>query len=372
MGLEDVALEEVRAVANVRRAELERGKGRLFLEASSLAEAYKILVNAKTVDKVILKLLRARAASLEEIYERTVAVDFSELFEHGQSFAVRTERIGKHDFTSLEISAKVGRAVLDSTRKRVKVDLKQPDVELLAYLRDSDYFLGVNLTGKSMHARGYRVYDHPAALKTTIAQAMVRLVGWDGSEPLIDPMCGGGTIATEAVLYARSFPIQVLKRTFMVEKLAFHDEKSYREAISESFSSANLKKYPVFASDISEKHVSGAILNALSSYTLDSIVFKVLDATKLHEKLDFEPKYVVVNPPYGIRMTRLGYVPFLYRAFLRSLKKASKDFKLSLITPRAKLFGKIAEEEGLSFLCEKGVMHGNLPAKIFVCEFSRG
>jgi 23S rRNA G2445 N2-methylase RlmL len=102
-----------------------------------------------------LLLLSEEVGGLEDIRRFSASVDYADYIGRGQSFAVRADRVGVHPFTSLDIAASVGQAVIESfqtaTGVRLKVDLSNPDVEIYALLRDSEFLLGVNTTGVSLH-----------------------------------------------------------------------------------------------------------------------------------------------------------------------------------------------------------------------------
>jgi len=131
-------------------------------------------------------------------------VDFAELMGRDQSFGVEAERYGDHPFTSVDVASAVGRAVIESCLAsegwRPRVDLKSPDVQLYALVRDDEFLLGINLTGPSLHKRFYRVADVRSTLPPTLAFLMVLRSGWEPSGCLLDPFCGSGTIPIEAAL----------------------------------------------------------------------------------------------------------------------------------------------------------------------------
>jgi 23S rRNA G2445 N2-methylase RlmL len=136
-GLEDVAAAEVGQLIGVP-AEVDVAK--VFFDSSTEGCA---VVNyaARTINKVYLMLDRGFFGRVEEIERAARNVDFTGLIERGQSFAVRAKRSGVHDFTSLDVAAAVGRGVIESYRLatgfRLGVNLNEPDVEILAVVREN-------------------------------------------------------------------------------------------------------------------------------------------------------------------------------------------------------------------------------------------
>ncbi len=364
-GLEDVAAREVEELLGVKASV---GLGRVFFE-SSLKGAIKLNLASRMLHRVVLILVRSTIESLEEVYRTAAAVDYPSFIEPAQSFAVRAERKGKHSFTSLDVASKVGQAVIDTYMalkgSRLKVNLDDPDVVIQCMLKENDFTLGIDLTGPSLHMRNYRVYDHPAALRSTIAASMLKLSGWQDTAPLLDPMCGGGTIVIEAALMARKVPPGIYRKTFAYRKLCFIDKELEAVVAEDLAEGINFEAYPIHGLDCSAKHVQGAMLNARSAGVDDTIKLEVGDALRLREILDYQPAYLVLNPPYGVRSgPSLKRIADFYLKLLRSLKEAARGARVTLITASYDSFLKAASKVGVEVLWSRSVMHGSLKARI--------
>ncbi len=363
-GLEDVAAREVEMlggrVNEVRPA-------RVFFEGQ-IDLMYRVNIRARCVHKLMLVLGRGEARGLDEIYKLAKSIDYFEVLRLDQSFAVRTTRVGEHEYTSVDVSAVVGQAIVDSFVEakgaRPRVNLKNPDVEVGVYVRDDEVVIGVNTTGESLHKRNYRVYDHPAALKTTLAAGMLMISGWRG-EGLLDPMCGGGTIVIEAALMARGFPPGFFRKDLAFTRLALHDPKAHREELERALEGANREVYEVYGFDVSPKHVAGARLNALSAGVHDTISFDVRDATKRDTYRGLDVRHVVVNPPYGIRQSRPKAVRELYAKLLRVLSDELSGTTLTIIVGPWRAFEGALEGSDCDVLEVRDVRHGDLPAKVY-------
>jgi len=363
-GLEDLAAREIEGLGG-RVSEVKRA--RVFFEGK-VDLMYRVNIRARCIHKLMLVLGYGRARGLDEIYRLVKSIDYSEVMRLNQSFAVRTTRVGEHEYTSIDVSAVVGQAIVDSFVEakgaRPRVDLKNPDVEIGVYVRDDEVVVGVNTTGESLHKRNYRVYDHPAALKTTLAAGMLMLSGWRG-EGLLDPMCGGGTIAIEAALMARGFPPGFFRRHLAFTKLAFYDPKAHREELERALEGANRESYEIYGFDISPKHVAGARLNASSAGVHDTISFGVGDATKREAYKGLDVKHVVVNPPYGIRQGRPKAIKDLYAKFLRAFSDELSGATLTIIVGFWRAFEGALESIDCDVLDVRDVKHGDLPARVY-------
>lgn len=367
-GLEDVAVRELKELG----VEAQAGVGRVFFQAG-LRDAIRLNLASRTLHRVVLTLLRSEVNSLEDVYREARSIDFTGLIDRSQSFAVRAERVGEHDFTSLDVTARVGQAIIDSYREacgaRLRVDLKKPDVVIRCLLKDRELVLGIDLTGDSLHARKYRVYDHPAALKTTIAASMLILSGWRGGGALLDPMCGGGTILTEAALMARRIPPGVFRSDFAYRRLIFVDPEVEGEVAEELVGRVSMSAYPICGIDCSPKHLEGAKRNAISAGVADTINLRVGDVFKLRKYIDLRPEIIVTNPPYGLRSgPSVKRIKGFYLRMLKGMREGARGSRALVITASRREMLEAAKEEGVEVESSRPVMHGRLQAYILAMK----
>ena len=342
-GTEDIiAAEALEEIPGSRIVWEKRGYGRVLIEAegSSLQLLGESLYNMRSIHAGILVLvddiISKSREGLEQIRSLVLDSGIERLLTYGATFAVRAERAGEgHDYTSMDIARVVGDAVIAASEERLgwrpEVRLNSPAIVVYAEVIEEEFRLGILLTGeRSRHRRRYRLYDHPAALKPTLAYSMLRISGAKDGDTILDPMCGGGTIAVEAALL------------FPGSEVICLDKNPY--------------------------HIDGARLNARAARVESRIRFIVGDARELDKILgEASVDIVVSNPPYGIRLGDPGGIRRLYRDFLPSLARTLKpggtatlitteaDYLLSLtktVTPR------------LSVSHIRKVRHGDLWASI--------
>ena len=273
----------------------------------------------------------------------------------------------------MDVSRVVGRAIIDSYlnsfKVRLKVDLDSPDVEVYCLVRGNEFLEGVNLTGESLHKRRYRAYEHPASIKPTLASAMLLLSGWKSRDVLIDPMCGGATIPIEAAYIAGNMAPNRFRRDFSFLRLKMFDVTEFencREKVLES----ERETYPgIYGMEKYRAHLEGGIKNAGRAQVLEDIRFKLGDATVIHDYPEGDFDFVVVNPPYGIRMIpKYGDVGKLYDGFIRALREVAENSTLVLITAAKNKFRRTAERTGLKILSERNILYGRLNTTLFKCK----
>ncbi|MDI9619445.1 MAG: tRNA (guanine(6)-N2)-methyltransferase [Candidatus Nezhaarchaeota archaeon] len=363
-GMEDVAAGELELLgASITQV----GRGKLFFQGSERL-IYRVNLRSRCIHKLILVLGRGEASSLSEIYDLCKSIEYSKVMGVHQSFAVRTTRVGRHEYTSIDISSVIGKAVIDYfnslKRARPKVNLKNPDVEIDAYVKGYEVIVGVNTTGDSLHKRNYRVYDHPAAVKSTLASCMIRMSGWQG-EGFLDPMCGGGTIPVEAALAARRIPPGFFRKRMAFTNLLLYDPNVHGEELEMALEESNKALFGIYGFDISPKHIKGALLNAASAGVEDTVEFAVRDSTNDESYRGLEAKYIVVNPPYGIRQYRQKALKDLYTRFLRAVSLRLSGSILVLATGAPEVLEEALNRIGYNMVVSREIKHGNLPVKIY-------
>jgi len=345
-GTEDIISAEAQEEIPGSRIVWERnGRGRVLVEASGeLDEIAEGLYSMKTIHSAVLVLAQAKLSMTEEDLQRIKGVVGETRIETYipklATFAVRSNRAGEgHPYTSMDIARIVGEAVIETAKSRLgkapAVRLNSPSIVVYAEAIDDEFLFGILLTGeRSRHRRRYRIYDHPAALKPTLAYAMLRISGARDGNTILDPMCGGGTIAIEA---AMAFPGS-----------------------------------SVICMDINKSHIRGAVLNARAARVEDRIRFLHGDARLMHEIVGASSVDVIVsNPPYGIRLGDRGSVRRLYRGFIPSISKTLKPGgRATLITTESDFILGLIRSTGLPLRLAhiRKVRHGDLWASIIVLE----
>ncbi len=351
-GLEDVSIEELKKDFRFKAKRIAQG---LVAINAKVSDIFKLNYCSKSLHKIIVLLASARFHTLRELYEIAYEIQYADFVKANQSFAVRVSRVGKHIFTSIDAEREIGQAIIDSYKKekgiKLKVDLDEPEVLFRGYVREGEFWLGIDTTGISLHKRGYRIYQHAAPLKPTIAHCLIRLAKWRANESLYDPFCGSGTIPIEAALYACRIPNHWRWEEFRLWKLSFLEKEKFlreKEKIDSKIKTLDLELY---GSDLFRKHIEGAKRNASrAGVKVNFFQCDIKDAV-------FEHDVIVCNPPYGKRIGHIGKALYANRMFEKKLKEGSWK-KAVVIT---------AEKRNLESYCEKRqIMYGDLPTWIFV------
>lgn len=369
MGIEDVSSKEIEEILGCRAVP---DISKIFFEADLKKAVYCLNLKARTLHKVLIQLCRGSFEQLNDIYKLVESVDYTPFIGKNQSFAVRSERVGIHNFTSIDVSRTVGQAIIDSyqksIRKKLQVNLENPDVEIHALVRENEFLLGINTTGKSLHKRGYRVYEHPAALKPTIAAAMLKISGWTPRRSLIDPMCGGATIPIEAAFIAHNIAPNRYRTDFAFLKHKMFKVEEFEEFRKRTLEKERINGFEIYGMEKFQKHLGGGIKNAEKAGVRGAINFKIGDATIKTDYPYNTLEFIVTNPPYGVRMIPDERLLHLYEKLLETLKDIAPGSTLVLITAATKRFQKAVEKTKTQIKEAKKVIHGQLKTTIFKCK----
>lgn len=331
VGIEDIVKKEIK----------ENFKAKIFPSFFGLQGRVLIETKEKNLEKIfklrsiyhITKFIESFGVEgskkgLEKIYENLKRIEIEDL-KKANSFRVTAERIGKHEFTSVQIQKFAGQALVEKYNK--KVDLENFDVNVFVEVVGTKCWVGVRLTRESLHKRFKKPFNHPAAIKAPLAYAMLRLAEIKKGEAILDPFCGGATLPIEAA--------QVWDG-----------------------------KIKIFASDINKGFLEGAKKNAKAAKVKRYITFKLADARKLEENFS-EIDKIITNPPYGVRVGRGNLKP-LYSKFLISASNIlEKDGKIVIINLKANSFRNIVfTTKKFTISHERVVETGGLYPHIFVLE----
>ena len=230
------------------------------------------------------------------------------------------------------IAGAVARSFTEASEPAPRFDPEADDpVTLMAHLRGGICTLGLDTAGRALHKRGWRLGGHPAVLKETLAASILLLAGYDGSEPLLDPMCGSGTLAIEGAYIAlRKAPlIHRAKDDFGFERQAGFDRPLWRR-VSDQARASKLAAppAPIFASDVREAYVELARKTALRARVEKHIRFST---ASFHELEPPAPGgLLVANLPYGERIGALSL-----REVGRTLRGKLAAWRAALLLPAA-------------------------------------
>lgn len=315
-GLEDVLADELRALGAEAVAP---GRGMVSC-TGDLATVYDTNLRLRTAMRVLVPMARGQVRGRRELYDLAASVAWDRILRRGQTIAVEVAGSSRFFRNSVFAGQVVKDAVVDRLRaswgQRPDVDRTNADVRLHLHVSDGASSLALDSTGEPLSHRGYRPAGGPAPLAETLAAGMLLLAGYDGAQPLLDPLCGTGTLAVEAALIA-SATAPGLRREFAFERWSVHRQELFEEATRRASSGRHDPPCPIVARDRDQRAVQATRRNLAAAWMDRFVTVEQSDALDLrwHDGL------IVTNPPYGKRLGDVSRLEGFYRRLGDRLKR---------------------------------------------------
>lgn len=284
-------------------------------------DGWRACLQSRIAQRILVLLRRFPAPDADSLYAGAQSVDWRGLLTPRHTLSVSAVTRGSALQHSNFIALKVKDAICDQLRDRAggrpSIARDEPDVRVQLYLANDKAALYADLSGESLHRRGYRLEAGEAPLRETLAAAILRLSGWDRAAPLVDPMCGSGTIAIEAAQWAANMAPGLGRGRFGFERWAgFGDAESaaLRELRGELREAVRPARPRIIASDIDAAVLDVAKANARRAGV--RLSFRHSSIRDL--QAGGEKSLLATNPPYGVR---LAAEPDLVRGLAAALTR---------------------------------------------------
>lgn len=319
-GLEAVLAAELR---DLGARGVEEGRAGVSFRGS-LETAYRACLWSRVASRVLLPLASFRAPTPPALYEGVRGIRWREHLGAKQTLAVdfsaSHSKITHSHFGALKTKDAIVDQLRDETGARPSVAVDRPDLRVNVYLHEDRATVSIDLSGESLHRRGYRARGTAAPLKENLAAAILLLADWPAlaadRAPLLDPMCGSGTFPIEAALIAARIAPGRGRRHFGFVGWRGHDAKAWQRLCREAEEAEirDPRRLPAIRGYDAE---TGAVKAALANVEQAGLRTRVHVEKRLLEQCEplptrrvEEPRgLVVTNPPYGERLgseERLG------------------------------------------------------------------
>ena len=281
---------------------------------------YRANLWSRIASRVLWKVGDFSYRDEKDLYEAARKVSWFELFSVKQKIRVNVTA-QKSPLKSLEFATlKVKDAVCDRFRdklgSRPDVDRAAPDVRIHAFLEEAKGIFYLDTSGEALFKRGWRMDVAEAPLRENLAAGIIMLTGWKFDQPLLDPMCGGGTLLSEAAAMARG-RAPGAKRSFGFEKLGSYDAKLWERIRNENPGTGIEPR--LYGSDSDPEALKTARRN-LAAAGVERWV-KLEQSDVLERAAPAEAGVMVANPPYGERIGSAEELERFYPLLGNSLKK---------------------------------------------------
>ncbi len=308
-----------------------------------LAVALRACLWSRLANRVLLTLSRFPAPNPEALYAGVQAIDWGAHLDVGGTLAVDAN-VSSSAITHSQFAAlKVKDAVVDQFRahtgSRPSVDTGQPDVRLNLYILRDEAVLSLDLSGESLHRRGYRGEGREAPLKENLAAAILMRAGWPAiaaeGGAFADPMCGSGTLPIEAALMAGDIAPGLARTYYGFLRWRGHDAEIWARLVAEArerreAGQERLAALTIRGHDHDRRAVRAAEANARQAGVAHALHFETRELSACEPEAPYG--LVVVNPPYGERLGEDATLPALYSSLGAALKQCYPGFRAAVFT----------------------------------------
>jgi putative N6-adenine-specific DNA methylase len=365
-GLEAVLQDELAAIGAADVSPVDGGVH--FKGAFPLC--YAVNLESRVASRVLWQVHHTGYRSERDIFEAVRALPWHDSFSVDRSIRVDVSAIRAPvkslDFVTLRIKDAICDVFRDATGKRPHVDTRAPDARIQAFLSKTHATLYLDTSGEALFKRGYRTATGTAPLRENLAAGILRLTKWDGTTPLLDPMCGSGTFLCEAALIALD-RAPGLERTFGFEKLKVFDVRAWNEL--KKAARARVRKpdrLPIHGSDRYGDALKLARANLAQLGVEHLVTLKQADVLEMPAPA---PSGVIVtNPPYGVRLQDQESIAALYPKLGDALKKKYAGWMAYIFTADMRLPKLI----GLSPSRRTPLYNGALECRLFEFKLVAG
>jgi len=322
--------------------------------AGGLKDMRRVNLWSRIANRVLVRLDEFHASSFHELERRAKQIDWARFVSAGQPIRFRVTCRKSRLYHSDAVAERFAAAINSKVGKNKHITTHQPrddeesnesdevtsvdssDAQLfIVRIVDDLCSISADSSGELLHRRGYRQAVAKAPLRETIAAAMLVGSGWDMTSPLVDPMCGAGTIAIEAAMMARKIAPGA-NRTFAFEKWPRHDAAAWKTEVESAKQDALLKASGlIVASDRDEGAITAAKSNAERAGVSGDIQFDVraLSAAEFPD----QPGWIVTNPPYGLRVGETGALRNLYAQLGKVLRERARGYRIAMLSADSEL-----------------------------------
>jgi 23S rRNA (guanine2445-N2)-methyltransferase / 23S rRNA (guanine2069-N7)-methyltransferase len=305
---------------------------------------YRILLWSRIANRVIIELGSKKIDQADDVYDLAKSIDWSDHFSEDNTFSVEflgtNEVINHTSFGGLRVKDAVVDQFRDKTGIRPNVDRDKPQIRISGHLYRDRLTLGLDLSGESLHRRGYRNLTGIAPLKENLAAGLLALSGWgsrfDSNASFVDPMCGSGTLLIEAAMIACNKAPALEREVWGFDAWLQHDARTWSVLKSSAIDifEEGKKAYQgrIVGFDSDNKVIQRAWENIKKAgfEQLIHVEKKSLEDFILFEKMS--TGLILTNPPYGARLGEVEDLKSLYQLMGQQFESHLLNWQAGIFT----------------------------------------
>ena len=345
--------------------------------AGDLSLAYRACLWSRLANRILLPLSEFNAENAEALYDGVRRIKWLDHLRSADSsfvvdFSGTSPTIKNSHFGALKVKDAIVDQIRERTGKRPDIDKENPDLRINVYLYHETATVSIDLSGDSLHRRGYREETGLAPLKENLAAAILCRCKWlefaKQGKPLLDPMCGSGTILIEAAMMAQDYAPGLLRKYFGFSKWLHHEPRIWKGLWAEAEERHKLGKQQMQAEirgyDTDPKMVGIARRNIINANLENTIDVTVKEIKKFTPPTHHGNQYgiIVANPPYGERLQDAQDLTQFYRDFGAVLRERFSNWQVAMLTGNPDL----GKAMGIHSHKQYGFFNGTIACKLIL------
>jgi putative N6-adenine-specific DNA methylase len=358
-GLEPLVAAELQALGKLQSVTVgEAEPGGVSFRADR-AGLFAANLHLRIASRVLVRIGTFHASAFHELERHAARLPWREFVASGQPVAFRVtsrkSRLYHQDAIAQRLLAVAGGATAPEGGAAQ---------EFVVRLFRDECTVSADASGELLHRRGYRLASAKAPLRETLAAAMLVGSGWDGSAPLVDPMCGSGTIPIEAALLARRIPPGMARRFAFMHWPGF-DESAWGRLVRQARERV-LPRAPVsiLGSDRDAGAVAASVANAERAGVAGDIEWRRAAISAMAPPQG--RGWIVTNPPYGVRVGERRDLRDLYAQLGNVARRCCPGWEVAFLAAHPELERQTGLEQAVRFTTENGgirvrLVQGSVP-----------
>ena len=347
----------------------------------SLLDAMRLNLKLRTAHRVLYQLKAFSANQPDELYQAVYDYPWENMIPLEGYFSVQSyvnhPTINDTRFANLKVKDAVVDRLSQQQGRRPNSGPKNDQVVLFLYWTEEEAGIYLDTSGESLSKRGYREVTVAAPMQESLAAALLLSTRWQPQQPLVNPMCGSGTLAIEAALMQQQTYPGLLRANYSFMHVKSYQSSIWRRLRQELKLEQQSRKDAIkniVATDTNADAIAAAKKNARAAGVDHLIQFRVCDFAETQVP-DIDPKntqpgspVIMINPPYGARLGEERALEPLYARIGDFLKQQGAGYQGYVFTANAELAKKI----GLRTSRRIEFTNGRLPSRLLEYELYTG
>lgn len=321
--------------------------------------AYQALLHSRLASRILLPLVTTKIFSDLDLYATIVGINWADIFDPRDTFFVDFNGTNREIRNTQFGAMRVKDGVVDYFERkgfaRPTVDKDHADIRIHVYLDRENMVVSLDLSGDALHMRGYREDTGKAPLRETLAAAIILRSGWQKGTPLVDPMCGSGTLLIEAAQMQAGIAPQLHRKHWGFNAWKGHQQAVWKEVLEQAYLQQNEEIQPLFFGfDLDHRVLAKAKQNAKNAGVAHLIQWQQGDVAALKNPCPEQVGTVICNPPYGERLGTTPALIALYSVFGQRLKQQFGGWNASIFSGEPELLNCLRLRSHRQFKAKNG------------------